>query len=558
MPYSGTYVVNGPPGTGKTTFLTRQVRKICDTVQSHNKDASPVAVCSLTRAAAREIASRDLPIPEFQVGTLHSMAYRQLGSPEVAELHTDDFNQINEMIAVRSEKQTVDDLNTDQISSAVDTEHPGTKWYQEYSLLRAKCTPRDAWPPDVQFFATQWEDWKRKNDLIDFTDMIEHAIDGGYGHAPGTPRIIIVDESQDMSTLEWKLINRWKAAAEATIIAGDPYQELYGWRGADASIFFDETVPESHRKLLHRSHRVPLVVRDVSMNWLRMNLLDFVEIQYSPRDERGELAVVNAHYQNCRPIVQRIEEIMSESPDDTIMIAGTCGYMVAPIIKELRSRGIPFSNPWRRKRGDWNPLRVGRGTPVHYKLTMLRNTLFGSFRPTYEDVHSMIGMLKAKGVLRRGAKKFYTDMTDQCPNRNPEWSDIVGAFTEDAWGELTRITENAENRDKALMDWVYQNANQQATTTMRYAVEVMRWNGVEAVQREPRVFVGTCHSFKGAQADHVFLIPDLSPSADHAYQSFDKEAHNSVVRTIYVGMTRARKTLTFCAARSPRSVRIYA
>ncbi len=67
MKYNVTYLVIGPPGTGKTTFLAKQVRKIVD-------EGGRSMVCSLTNTAAQEVASRDLPVSEDLVGTLHSPA----------------------------------------------------------------------------------------------------------------------------------------------------------------------------------------------------------------------------------------------------------------------------------------------------------------------------------------------------------------------------------------------------------------------------------------------------------------------------------------------------
>ena len=68
-----TYVLIGPPGTGKTTELSRMVREASDL------GWMPL-IASLTKAAAREIAGRDLAIDQQRIGTLHAHAYRALGA----------------------------------------------------------------------------------------------------------------------------------------------------------------------------------------------------------------------------------------------------------------------------------------------------------------------------------------------------------------------------------------------------------------------------------------------------------------------------------------------
>jgi superfamily I DNA/RNA helicase len=58
----------------------------------------------------------------------------------------------------------------------------------------------------------------------------------------------------------------------------------------------------------------------------------------------------------------------------------------------------------------------------------------------------------------------------------------------------------------------------------------------------PQVIVGTIHSVKGGEADVVILFPDLSQAGDAAYQRYGPP-RDAVIRTFYVGMTRAREAL---------------
>ena len=89
----GTYIIWGPPGTGKTTHLANKTRDFVDYMAKwYPTDKTPVMLCSLTRTAAAEIAGRDLPISRKCVGTLHSHAYRALDRPPVAESMIADFN----------------------------------------------------------------------------------------------------------------------------------------------------------------------------------------------------------------------------------------------------------------------------------------------------------------------------------------------------------------------------------------------------------------------------------------------------------------------------------
>src|SRR5689334_8001563 len=81
------FQVLGPPGTGKTTFVSNWIGQAAEKYGPER-----MFVASFTRAAAAELVSRDLPVPDDQVGTLHRHCFRALGSPSIAEGHVKEWN----------------------------------------------------------------------------------------------------------------------------------------------------------------------------------------------------------------------------------------------------------------------------------------------------------------------------------------------------------------------------------------------------------------------------------------------------------------------------------
>ena len=81
------YRIVGPPGTGKTSWLSDQVRRVVD-----RKGPESVLITSFTRAAAREALGRGMPIADERVGTLHAICYRALGRPTIAESKAKEWN----------------------------------------------------------------------------------------------------------------------------------------------------------------------------------------------------------------------------------------------------------------------------------------------------------------------------------------------------------------------------------------------------------------------------------------------------------------------------------
>ena len=188
------HTVIGPPGTGKTRYVARQVELAVKAGEN------PIVV-SLTKAAAEEAAGRGLLLPRGSVSTLHSQAYRALGANmEIADTakHLKRWNEANPNFTL-SASRAVDEDN-----AAVDA--AGEDLLMTYQISRARMQPVTSVPARVQRFAARWEAWKQSEGLLDFTDLIEQCLES-IPAAPGNPTTIFADEAQDMSRLEMALVD---------------------------------------------------------------------------------------------------------------------------------------------------------------------------------------------------------------------------------------------------------------------------------------------------------------------------------------------------------------
>src|SRR3990167_6920669 len=145
--------MGGPPGTGKTTTLAEQVERAVSVVGAEN-----IVLCSFTRAAARELAGRELPIPARNVETLHALAFRALGAPQI-------ITPENKWGKLFQEKTGL------KLGARPERGMPNDAPLERLGLLRAQMIPlTDARANHVQAFAQQWTDFKNENGLSDFDD----------------------------------------------------------------------------------------------------------------------------------------------------------------------------------------------------------------------------------------------------------------------------------------------------------------------------------------------------------------------------------------------------
>jgi len=539
------YRIFGPPGTGKTTNLTRQIRRA---VERFGPDS--VLITSYSRAAAAELAGRDLPVAPDRVGTLHSHCYHALGRPQIAEANVDEWNTENPHLQITPAKKQGKLDGEEASEDDSEREKEGDAWLQELGRYRGQMLPPAAWPPALRQFAAKWEAYKSANGLLDFCDLIDRCLQD-VPVAPKRPAVIFADEAQDLNRMQLTLIRRWGEHANYFIVAGDDDQTIYSFTGASPEAILGPEIPADHKIILKQSYRVPRAVHAVA-NRLIQQVTRRQEKNYLPRPVDGVFSEVAGTWQTpeygvLRTAIEHIER------GRTVMFLAACSYMLRPVTQVLRKNAIPFHNPYRRSNGFWNPLRTGRrGSTVNRILALLaahpssgdalRQWTAGEFALWTE-------WLTAKGILKHGAK---TRLREWDASRPVTLSDLDAVFEP---GALESLLACFEGDHRALLAWWRARVNAAMQNRIQFPADVAAVRGPQALLECPQVIVGTIHSVKGGEADVVILFPDLSQAGDAAYQRHGAP-RDAVIRTFYVGMTRAREALYLADPAGAMSARL--
>lgn len=549
--------VFGPPGTGKTNTLARRV---VSTVREHGPDALLVASFSVT--AAKEIGGRfgDQAVgarpPDSAIGTLHSHAFRSLGTPSVAldpRILTDWNAQVEPDLHITPDTRKSggnsgsNDGGSGSLGMSPELARTGDQLIGALDKLRAGMTDREDWPANVRAFETRWSRWKRDVGALDFTDMIESALDLAREGvpAPGAPKFIIVDEAQDMTPLEVALALEWGRFAQRLVLGMDDDQAINRWRGGDPAPLLDLWGDGVVDEVLDRSYRVPEAVRAVAERWVRRLSMRREKVYHSRLDEYGDVVPGIAHHVpqniNAPSLVKSITDVTDSGR--TVMVIASCNYMLERLIANLRAEGVPFHNPFRPTEQRWNPLGPPTREDAMATAERVRRYLALTDRDwTGADVQAWLELIKLSGSgLHRNAKSAakHFDLNTPAP---PE--EVAGLFNNES------LMARALEPD---IEWLAANLLGAKKEPAAYPIQIAREHGAAALEKQPRVVVGTIHSVKGASADVVYVCPDISAAAAHSMAR--REGVDEAIRLFYVAMTRAYDELRVLAPLSNQCVK---
>jgi len=498
-------VIYGPPGTGKTTYLLN----VLETELKVNKVApNKIAYLAFTNQAADEALSRAISQLNYSTKdftnfrTLHSLAYR--------ELHLKDENIMNDNdYAFISNKLQIKLSNPNNKVKKYGAGFPDDVFMQVIDGAKIRGLTTEAYfnYPEIghlegglrklKYINESLIDYKKKRNKYDMTDMIVDFNKKHYDNIPNFD-VVIVDEAQDLSWLQWKMIERIVTNAKRVYVAGDDDQAIFRWAGARPEYLINM---DGERIILNKSYRLSKLIHKKA-NALIKRVRDRVEKEWTSRDEMGEV--------NIHPVPQ-----LNKLKKGEWLILGRDKYQLDALEEELKIEGVYY------ERNDETSInkRIHEAILAWEDLRKDKSIDIKLVRKVYTYLKTGKGVSKEHKAMKNADKeKLYTYDTLSTQHG-------LLASKEEPW---FKVLENIESDKKTYVRMCLRRK--------------------ENIRREPRIKLSTIHGSKGSEADNVMLLTGLSRKSDEAYWSQRDEER----RVFYVGMTRARNNLDIVRSQTDR------
>ncbi len=556
----------GGPGSGKTTALLDRV----DEMLEAGVDVRDILVVSYTRAAAAEIrerlADRLDRSPKSLKGnvcTMHAKAYELLNLSRgdvVGEEHKKEFCEdyglefegeydTNRRRSARSTTLGNKIIATSQWLQR--TRRDVADWYDvpfQWNVEEVRLPPEEdpnsqtgnkytpTWPSDddrvdIPEAIRAWRAYKGEKGVVGFADMLERVKQRSL-----LPRVnhLVIDEFQDITTLQHEVYDEWKPHMETVLIAGDDDQVVYAWQGADPALLL-EADPDDD-VVLPNSYRLPSNVLNV-VNREIHHITERQEKDLKPRKDGGSVEAVRSP--SMLDLTRNVRDTIEQTDDDTVMVLFRARYQLFQFMEEFTSLGIPYTSLT--------------------DMRMWTDRLEGYVRAIeqFDDEEPMTGLEARRLAEMLADSAFGTGERDDLFDALDERKEQEDARLEDFTVEPEFVKEYAPFTPgpASAADMLTRTSNFQERSVQAY------FKGPYQGMVSDRVRVGTIHSAKGREADHVFVCTDLTEKVveqmaasvnDGAVPSgvtFQKGTDPVPVltdnerRVFYVGMSRARERL---------------
>lgn len=523
----GPMCVRAGAGTGKTRAITY---RIAYGVQTGQFAPTNVLAVTFTQRAAAEMSARlrTLGVGAVPARTFHSAALSQLRffwpsvvggpMPTLVPHKAPQVVAAASQLGIRVDRETIRDLSAEIEWAAVSL--VGDVEYAETVAKLRRPVPADLDAHTMAQLLRIYQETKSDRGILDFEDvltltcgMLEQRRDvakqvrAQYQH-------FVVDEYQDVSPLQARLLELWLGGRDNVCVVGDAAQTIYSFTGATDRYLreFTTTYPNARVVELSRDYRsTPQVVSLANHLMAKSQTKDAVHLKAM---REGGPAVQFATYaddeEEATQVAQAIADLIRAGvPARDIAVLYRMNAQAEAIETALGAAGIGYLVHGNARFFDRDDVRKA--------LLALRAAL--TVAPASTGLRdAMIAAVEQQGW-------------------QPEAPETAGAVRE-RWDHLNALVELAGAREGSGL------------TLKEFVAELTERQNAQAAPEVDGVTLSSLHAAKGLEWEAVFLIGCSDGLLPLARVGKDPDAIEEERRLTYVGVTRAKRHLRLSFAKS--------
>ena len=561
------------PGSGKTSVI---VERTVYMINEGKIPASSILVVTFSRAAATEMKERFLKFvnsdrSEVTFGTFHGIFYGILKAA---------YNLNASNILSEEEKYSILREMTEKFGQEMEQEGDFLEEIaKEISVVKGNCISLEHYYASCcsdEVFREIYNGYKnalRTRRKLDFDDMILCCYELFSQRSDILKAwqkkfvYILVDEFQDINSLQYKILQMLAAPANNLFIVGDDDQSIYHFRGARPEIMlnFTRDYPGAETVLLDVNYRCSGNILKTAMNVINCNKKRFRKKLTTPNDVG--IPVTCKVFDNPREEVvcvaaalkKRLEK--GEKLENTAILLRT-NQEAESLITALMEYQIPFTmkeqlpNLYRHwicrnllaylhmaagDRSRKNFLELMNRPNRYISRDALKNSQisFHDLREYYKDkdwmcdrITTLETHLRILGTLSPFAAVNFIRKGMGYEEYLREYAQFRRLKPEELLEILDRIHESTRGM-KNLKQW--EDYIEDYTEKLNEQAKRQR-------DRKEGVTVSTLHAVKGLEYDIVYIL-NVNEGSIPYRKAVLAEAVEEERRLFYVGMTRARRKL---------------
>ena len=525
-------------GTGKTRVITN---RIAYAINSGVTDPTKALALTFTARAAGEMRARlrTLGVPNVAARTFHSAALKQLlyfwpysfggQFPTLLTTKSGFISQAIERaeIAIPAQAASLREIAS-EIEWAKVLEISADAYQDEAvkSNRSIQLPNNKSKSENLEIIAKVYEAYeslKRQERTLDFEDILLLTVGmleedrGVRERVRDQYRYFTVDEYQDVSPLQQRLLNLWLGNREEICVVGDAAQTIYSFAGATSNFLlsFKNRFPEAQIFRLSRGYRsTPEIINTANQILRSANLVS---------DHGNELSSANNH--GSKPVISGFNTTGEE-----------ISYVVNEVIKHINS-GVESSDI---------AILARTNSQLDQIKSALNNAKISSQIKSGErffdrvDVRDAMRVIRSASVLPPEGGNWYEDLVSVL--RPFGDADYVHGFL-----RLAKEMQSGSAEADIDSDAVEQSLTNRTLTMRTFLRELEDRAEQNNPPTLPGVTLATLHAAKGLEWNHLFLIG----VADGLLPISNANDLNEERRLFYVGVTRAKENIQITYAGKP-------